>query len=104
MFVVVFVVPIGIILGVLPVTLGYALLLWRAVKRQRINKKLHVPQKIKGTITEIIKANARIQVMEHPSSESGDLWFRIDGKAFLISSDRPLPPFVIGYPIELEVN
>lgn len=76
----------------------------KSQKRQRTNRKLHVTQEIKGTITEIIKANARIQVMGESMSNNNDTWLRIDGKAYLINSNGPLPPLAVGDPIELEVS
>lgn len=104
LFIVVFVVPIGIIFGIVPLTIGYIILLLREQKRGRAHKKTPVPQGINGVVTEIIKAKSRIQVMGEPSSNTNDTWFRVDGKAYLIRSNKPLPPVAVGDFIELVVN
>lgn len=104
LFAVLFVVPIGMILGVLPVTIGYVIVLRNEIKRQRNNKKRHVAEEINGTITEIIKTRARIQVLGEPTSNNYDTWFRIDGKPYLIMSNEPLPPVAVGDGIELVIS
>lgn len=101
LFVVLFVVPIGMILGFLPVTVGYVIVLRNEMKRQRNKKKQHIAEEISGTITEVIKTSARIQVLGVPTSNNYDTWFRVDGKPYLIKSDEPLPPAAVGDTIQL---
>lgn len=104
LFAVLFVVPIGMILGFLPVTIGFVIVLRNEMKRQRNNKKRHVVEKINGTITEIVKTRARIQVLGEPTSNNYDTWFRIDGKPYLIVSNEPLPPVAVGDGVELVMS
>ena len=104
LFVVLFVVPIGIILGIVPVTVGYILVLRNEMKRQRKHSKLQVYEHIKGTITEIIKTRARVQVLGEPISNNYDTWLRIDGKPYLIKSDQPLSSVAVGDGIELVIS
>ena len=104
LFIVLFVVPIGIILGVVPVTVGYILVLRNEMKRQRKHSKLQVYEHIKGTITEIIKTRARVQVLGEPTSNNYDTWLRIDGKPYLIKSDQPLSSVAVGDGIELVIS
>lgn len=74
------------------------------IKSQRGINRMHTPQEIKGTLTEIIKARARVQVMGESTSNNEDTWFRIHGMAYLIKSNKPLPQVVVGDLIELELS
>lgn len=65
---------------------------------------MYVAEEINGTITEIIKTSARIQVLGIPTSNNYDTWLRVDGKPYLITSNEPLPSVAVGDGIELMLN